>query len=77
MPTSTELLNIIVQQEVREAVATLPELHREALLLAFFHGLTHQEIAVCLQTPLGTIKARIRRALQSLRQLLLDKGPES
>ena len=77
MPTAAELLTVIVQQDVREAVAALPELHREALLLAFFHGLTHQEIAVRLQTPLGTIKARIRRALQSLRQLLLDKGPES
>jgi RNA polymerase sigma-70 factor (ECF subfamily) len=74
---STELLNVIVQQEVREAVAALPELHREALLLAFFHGFSHQEIAVRLQTPLGTVKARIRRALQSLRQVLLDKGPES
>jgi RNA polymerase sigma-70 factor (ECF subfamily) len=77
MHTSTELLNVIVQQEIREAVTALPELHREALLLAFFHGLSHQEIAVHLQTPLGTVKARIRRALQSLRQLLLDKGPET
>jgi RNA polymerase sigma-70 factor (ECF subfamily) len=71
------LVDIIAQQEVREAVAALPELHREALLLAFFQGLSHQEIAIQLQTPLGTIKARIRRALHSLRQLLLDKGSKA
>lgn len=74
---ASELLDVIVQQEVREAVAALPALHREALLLAFFHGLSHHEIAVRLQTPLGTIKARIRRALLTLRHQLLDKGPES
>jgi RNA polymerase sigma-70 factor (ECF subfamily) len=73
----TGLVDIIAQQEVREAVAALPELHREALLLAFFQGLSHQEIAIQLQTPLGTIKARIRRALHSLRQLLLDKGSKA
>ncbi len=58
------------RQAVREALATLPPEQREALLLAFFQGLSHREIAVHLQTPLGTVKARIRRALQALRQQL-------
>jgi RNA polymerase sigma-70 factor (ECF subfamily) len=70
---SAVVLDIFAQQEVREAVAALPALHREALLLAFFHGLSHQEISIRLQTPLGTIKARIRRALLTLRQQLLEK----
>jgi RNA polymerase sigma-70 factor, ECF subfamily len=74
---SAALLDIFAQQEVREAVAALPALHREALLLSFFHGLSHQEISIRLQTPLGTIKARIRRALLTLRQQLLDKEPSS
>jgi RNA polymerase sigma-70 factor (ECF subfamily) len=56
--------------EVRKAVAALPEAQREALFLAFFQGFSHQEIATRLQTPLGTVKARIRRALQTLRQQL-------
>jgi RNA polymerase sigma-70 factor (ECF subfamily) len=75
--SSSALLDIFAQQEVREAVAALPALHREALLLAFFHGLSHQEISIRLQTPLGTIKARIRRALLTLRQQLLDKERSS
>jgi RNA polymerase sigma-70 factor (ECF subfamily) len=48
----------------------LPAEQRDALFLAFFQGLSHQEIATCLRMPLGTIKARIRRALQTLRQQL-------
>ena len=58
------------RQAVRDALATLPAEQRDALFLAFFQGLSHQEIATCLRTPLGTIKARIRRALQTLRQQL-------
>jgi RNA polymerase sigma-70 factor, ECF subfamily len=58
------------RQAVRDALATLPAEQRDALFLAFFQGLSHQEIASCLRTPLGTIKARIRRALQTLRQQL-------
>ena len=64
------------RQAVREAVAALPAEQRDALVLAFFQGLSHQEIATCLRTPLGTIKARIRRALQTLRQQLYgEPGP--
>jgi RNA polymerase sigma-70 factor (ECF subfamily) len=58
------------RQAVRDALAALPAEQRDALFLAFFQGLSHQEIATCLRTPLGTIKARIRRALQTLRQQL-------
>lgn len=58
------------RQAVRAALATLPTEQRDALVMAFFQGLSHQEIATCLRTPLGTIKARIRRALQTLRQQL-------
>ena len=66
----TVVTETLEYHEVRKAVAALPEAQREALFLAFFHGFSHQEIASKLQTPLGTIKARIRRALQTLRQQL-------
>ncbi|GIX48278.1 MAG: RNA polymerase [Candidatus Tectimicrobiota bacterium] len=58
------------QRAVRDAVAALPPEQRQALWLAFFQGMSHQEIAAYLQIPLGTVKARIRRALQALRQRL-------
>jgi RNA polymerase sigma-70 factor (ECF subfamily) len=55
---------------VRAAVARLPAEQQRALELAFFTGLTQQEIAARLQEPLGTVKARIRRGLLKLRDLL-------
>jgi len=58
------------QAQVKSALANLPVGQREALQLAFFSGLTHQQIAAKIATPLGTVKARIRRGLLQLRQLL-------
>ncbi len=52
---------------VRAAVAALPPDQKRALELAFFSGLTQQQIAEKLAEPLGTVKARIRRALLKLR----------
>jgi RNA polymerase sigma-70 factor (ECF subfamily) len=64
------------RQAVRDALAALPAAQRDALFLAFFQGCSHQEIATYLRTPLGTIKAHIRRALQTLRQQLQGvQGP--
>lgn len=49
------------------ALQTLSPLHRELLTLAFFRGLTYSEIACLLKLPLGTVKTKIRRAIQMLR----------
>jgi RNA polymerase sigma-70 factor (ECF subfamily) len=55
---------------VRAAIQKLSKDQREAIELAFFSGLTQTEIADQLQEPLGTIKARIRRGMMKLRDLL-------
>ena len=55
---------------VRSVVAALPSDQRRAIELAFFSGLTQDEIAKTLQEPLGTIKARIRRGMLKLREKL-------
>lgn len=59
---------------VRAALTKLPREQIEALELAFFAGLTQVEIAERLQTPLGTVKARIRRGMMRLRELLEPPG---
>lgn len=43
---------------------------KQAVLLAFFQGLTHDELAHRLETPLGTVKSWVRRGLQRLKQCL-------
>ena len=55
---------------IQHAVSQLPEAQRNAIDLAFFRGLTQTEISAKLGTPLGTIKARIRRGLIALRDVL-------
>jgi RNA polymerase sigma-70 factor (ECF subfamily) len=55
---------------IRAAVGALPQEQREAIEMAFFSGLTHPEIASALQEPLGTVKARIRRGMLKLRDVL-------
>ena len=52
---------------VRAALAQLNAEERRAIVLAFFDGLTHDEIAVALGAPVGTVKARIRRGLLKLK----------
>ena len=61
------------KQRVREAMASLPDAQQEALALAYFKGYSHSEIAEELGIPLGTVKARIRSAMQKLRALLHDE----
>ena len=57
-------------QMVRGAIAKLSADQRRALELAFFSGLTQAEIAERLGEPLGTIKARVRRGMMRLRELI-------
>ncbi len=57
---------------VRDAMAQLPAAQRQAIELAYFHGLTQLEIAERTQSPLGTIKSRVRLGLRTLRRHLED-----
>jgi len=57
-------------ERVRAALAQLSEGQRQAIDLAFFGGLTQTQISERLGAPLGTVKARIRRGLLALREVL-------
>jgi RNA polymerase sigma-70 factor (ECF subfamily) len=67
-PTSDDLIAREEATLVRSAVSQLPSDQRRALELAYFEGLSQSEIAAHLQTPLGTVKTRIRTALATLRR---------
>jgi RNA polymerase sigma-70 factor (ECF subfamily) len=55
---------------VRKALQQLPPEQREVIVLAYFGGLTQRDIAAQTNTPLGTVKTRVRLGLQKLRDLL-------
>jgi len=58
------------EQQIRLALAELPQEQRSVLLMAYFHGLSQPEMAAALNQPLGTVKTRVRLGLQKLRRLL-------
>ena len=75
---SAERDAIAAEQRVAigRALRTLPAVQRRAVMLSFFDGMTHREIAEALDAPLGTIKTRIRKGLLRLRDYLLSEYEE-
>ena len=63
-----------IRHKISEALATLPADQRDALALAYFKGYTHRQIAETLNEPLGTIKTRIRLAIQKLCKNFFDQN---
>jgi RNA polymerase sigma-70 factor (ECF subfamily) len=57
---------------VRSAMATLSDVQREAIELAYFGGLTQVEVAERTATPLGTVKSRMRLGLLAMRRTLVE-----
>jgi RNA polymerase sigma-70 factor (ECF subfamily) len=76
-----EILNLLERNTVLyEAMTKLPPVRRRLVWLAFFEGLSHEEIARETQLPVGTVKSHIRRALATLRAELDgggDHGPSA
>lgn len=70
--TATELS--LQRQRVRAAIGELPPEQKQVLALAYFQGYTHREIAEVLDTPLGTVKTRIRLAMGKLRDMLEEES---
>jgi RNA polymerase sigma-70 factor (ECF subfamily) len=61
------------RRAVRKALEVLPAEQKLAIQLAYFGGLTQQEIADRLSTPLGTVKTRIRLGMRKMRVVLEER----
>jgi RNA polymerase sigma factor (sigma-70 family) len=81
VPTLTDitlqLLTSDTAARVRAAVETLPIEQREAVVLAYFGGLTFREVAANLGLPEGTAKSRLRLGLEKLSRVLTAEGATS
>ena len=70
MDTEERIVLLPAGERTRVALDLLPDREREAIVTAFFGGLTYGEAAGVLDTPIGTIKSRIRCGLRRLALIL-------
>lgn len=68
--TDVEVARRDEADEVRTALKTLPPEQCKVIELAYFGGFTHSEIASMLNTPIGTVKGRMRLGLEKMRAQL-------
>lgn len=69
-PVERTVIERETASEVRNAVSELKPDQQELIELVYFKGLTQQQISEQLNLPLGTVKTRIRSAIQSLRKII-------
>ena len=70
MDVAEQSQSLLSHKQVLSALATLPRVQRQVIELAYFYGMTRQEIAEATGEALGTIHTRARLALQKLREEL-------
>lgn len=70
LPLETAASRNELMSKVKAALSGLPQMQREAMEMAYFEGLTQSEIAQRTGEPLGTVKTRLRTALQALKRVL-------
>ena len=62
--------SLLTDAALKRCLEALPTEQRRSVVLAYSHGLTHDDIARQLTTPLGTVKSWVRRGLQGLRRCM-------
>ena len=72
----SEVAQRLDRERIMRALATLPESQREVIMLAYYEGFSQSEMAERLGQPLGTIKTRVRLAMQKLKTALQEDDYE-
>lgn len=73
--TDAQAIDNAASGELRNALCELPAEQRQVIELAYFAGFTQMEIASMLETPIGTVKSRMRLGLEKLRDHLRGWEP--
>jgi RNA polymerase sigma-70 factor, ECF subfamily len=71
-----ELMELFTDDEVKEALESLPEQFRLAVILADVEGFTYKEIADMLDIPIGTVMSRLHRGRKAMHKLLFEFAAE-
>ncbi|HWC67962.1 MAG TPA: sigma-70 family RNA polymerase sigma factor [Acidimicrobiales bacterium] len=71
-----ELMELFTDDEVKEALESLPEAFRLAVLLADVEGFSYKEIAEMLDIPIGTVMSRLHRGRKAMHKLLFEFAAE-
>ncbi len=69
-PVEEQVVRNLERERILKALSTLPQPQRQVIMLAYFGGYSQSEMAEMLQQPLGTVKTRVRLAMQKLRGVL-------
>ncbi len=69
-----ELLAHERKSQLWSALNEIPESYRSVLVLADIQGMSYEEVAAVVDTPVGTVKSRLNRGREALRALLVAKG---
>lgn len=68
-----QALTALMSEQARHALAALPYVKREALVLSYWGGYTQREIATLTRAPIGTVKTRMHHALKELTASLVTR----
>jgi len=69
-----EVMDLFTDVEVKDALESLPEQFRMAVLLADVEGFSYKDIADIMDVPIGTVMSRIHRGRRALQKVLYDFG---
>lgn len=64
----------LVDVQIQDAIASLPDNYRQVILLRDVEGMSYQEISEIVRCPVGTVKSRVNRARLKLQQKLKNEG---
>ena len=74
-PNPLELLMQATQSlAIQDCMESLDAAQRQSLALAYYHGLSHSEVAEQIHAPLGTVKSWVRRGLERLKHCMESRG---